>query len=70
MTIGMLIESLAGKGGSLDGKFIDINTFEKYPDDDAIDFFGKELVKNGYNYYGNESMYSGIFGDLMKVDIY
>jgi DNA-directed RNA polymerase I subunit RPA2 len=30
MTIGMLIESLAGKGGALDGKFIDIKTFEKY----------------------------------------
>ena len=30
MTIGMLIESLAGKGGSLDGKFIDVKTFEKY----------------------------------------
>jgi|TARA_B110000285_G_scaffold226800_1_gene287100 DNA-directed RNA polymerase I subunit RPA2 len=60
MTIGMLIESLAGKGGCLDGKFIDTKTFEKYEDDDAIDFFGKELVKHGYNYYGNEQMYSGI----------
>jgi len=70
MTIGMLIESLAGKGGSLDGKFIDVKTFEKYQDDDAIDFFGKELVKHGYNYYGNENMYSGIFGEEMKVDIY
>ena len=30
VTIGMLIESLAGKGGSLDGKFIDVKTFEKY----------------------------------------
>jgi len=70
MTIGMLIESLAGKGGALDGKYIDVKTFEKYQDDDIIDFFGKELTKNGYNYYGNENMYSGIFGDEMKVDIY
>ena len=70
MTIGMLIESLAGKGGSLDGKFIDVKTFEKYEDDDAIDFFGKELLKHGYNYYGNENMMSGIFGEEMKVDIY
>ena len=30
MTIGMLIESLAGKGGCLDGKFIDVKTFQKY----------------------------------------
>jgi len=70
MTIGMLIESLASKGGSLDGKFVDVKTFEKYQDDDIVDFFGKELVKHGYNYYGNENMYSGIFGNEMKVDIY
>lgn len=70
MTIGMLIESLAGKGGALNGKFIDVKTFEKYKDDDAVDYFGKELVKQGYNYYGNETMYSGIFGTQMKVDIY
>lgn len=28
------------------------------------------MKKNGYNYYGNENMYSGIFGNEMKVDIY
>ncbi len=39
-------------------------------DDDIVDHFGKELVKQGYNYYGNENMYSGIFGNEMKVDIY
>jgi DNA-directed RNA polymerase I subunit RPA2 len=60
MTIGMLIESLAGKGGSLNGEFIDVKPFEKYEDDDIIDYFGQELVKKGYNYYGNETMYSGI----------
>ena len=47
-----------------------IKTYDKYQDDDIIDFFGKELKKNGYNYYGNENMYSGIFGNEMKVDIY
>ena len=70
MTIGMLIESLAGKGGALDGRFIDTRTFNKYTDDDIVAHFGKELQKHGYNYYGNETMYSGIFGEEMKVDIY
>ena len=60
MTIGMLIESLAGKGGALNGEFIDVKPFEKYEDDDAIHYFGNELLKHGYNYYGNETMYSGI----------
>lgn len=40
-----------------------MKTFEKYENDDIVDFFGKELLKQGYNYYGNETMYSGIFGD-------
>mmetsp|Transcript_31722 Transcript_31722/g.48617 ORF Transcript_31722/g.48617 Transcript_31722/m.48617 type:complete len:108 (+) Transcript_31722:2923-3246(+) len=70
MTIGMLIESLAGKGACMDGKYVDIKAFDKYKDDDIVDHFGKELRKNGYNYYGNETMYSGIFGNQMKVDIY
>ena len=70
MTIGMLIESLAGKGGSLNGEFIDVTPCEKYEDDDAVDYYGRELVKHGYNYYGNEVMYSGIQGEMMKVDIY
>lgn len=60
MTIGMLIESLAGKGGAMDGKFIDVTPFDKYEDDDVVDYYGKELLKHGYNYYGNEVMYSGI----------
>lgn len=45
MTIGMLIESLAGKGGALNGGMIDVKPFESYRDDDAVDYFGKELVK-------------------------
>ena len=70
MTIGMLIESLAGKGGALNGEYIDVTPFEKYEDDDIVDFYGRELTKHGYNYYGNEVMYSGIQGEMMKVDIY
>ena len=70
MTIGMLIESLAGKGGAMNGKFIDVTPFDKYEDDDVVHYYGKELLKHGYNYYGNEVMYSGIQGEMMKVDIY
>ncbi len=70
MTIGMLIESLAGKNGAFDGKYVDTKTFEKIENDDIVDYFGKELVKKGFNYYGNELMYSGIFGDQMKIEIF
>jgi DNA-directed RNA polymerase I subunit RPA2 len=70
MTIGMLIETLAAKGGALRGDFVETKTFAKYEDDDAVGYFGEQLLQKGYNYYGNESMYSGIFGDQMKCDIY
>eukprot|EP00347_Sterkiella_histriomuscorum_P020025 403339388 len=70
MTIGMLVESIAGKSGSNTGEFKQVKTFEKYEDDDVVQYFGQELLKQGYNYYGTETMYSGIFGDQMKVDIF
>lgn len=70
MTIGMLVESIAGKSGSNSGEFKQVKTFEKYEDDDVVQYFGQELLKQGYNYYGTETMYSGIFGDQMKVDIF
>lgn len=70
MTMGMLIESMAAKSGSLRGEFKTVETFQKYKNDDIVDHFGKELLKNGYNYYGNELMYSGIYGTPLKVDIF
>ena len=70
MTIGMLIESLAGKSGSLEGKFQEFPTFAQFDNDDAIGYFGQELLKKGFNYYGNETMYSGVSGLQMKADIF
>lgn len=70
MTIGMLIESMAGKKGSLEGKFQNTTAFQNYENDNVVDYFGRELKKAGYNYYGNEVMYSGIYGTQLKCDIY
>jgi hypothetical protein len=39
-------------------------------DDTAIDYFGEQLRAAGYNYYGNEPMYSGITGQEFAADIY
>lgn len=36
----------------------------------AIDYFGEQLLAAGYNYYGNEPMYSGITGQEFAADIY
>jgi len=36
----------------------------------AIDYFGKLLELGGYNYYGTERMYSGIYGCEMTASIF
>eukprot|EP00742_Colponemidia_sp_Colp-10_P010597 GILJ01011653.1.p1 GENE.GILJ01011653.1~~GILJ01011653.1.p1 ORF type:complete len:1142 (+),score=150.84 GILJ01011653.1:411-3428(+) len=70
MTIGMLVESMAGKSGSLHAQYQDSTPFRFDENNRAVDHFGQQLVRAGYNYYGNETMYSGIFGNEMKADIY
>ena len=87
MTIGMLVESMAGKAAAMHGLAQDATPFTfveftvsriLHPDhcrrfsesDTAIDYFGKQLRAAGYNYYGNEPMYSGITGQEFTADIY
>ncbi|KAE9404839.1 DNA-directed RNA polymerase I polypeptide 2 [Gymnopus androsaceus JB14] len=57
MTIGMLVESMAGKAGAMHGLAQDATPF-------------KAVEAAGYNYYGNEPMYSGITGEEFAADIY
>lgn len=70
MTIGMLVESMAGKAGANHGHFHDGTPFRYNEQDRAVDFFGKQLVSAGYNYMGTECFYSGITGVEMKAEIY
>lgn len=67
MTIGMLIESMAGKAGALEGKFQESAAFQNF---DKLEEFGTRLASLGFNYYGSEKMYSGIFGNEMTAEIY
>ncbi len=70
MTIGMFVESLAGKAGALHGLAQDSTPFRFDEDNTAGDYFGHQLMKAGYNYHGNEPMYSGITGEELHADIY
>ncbi|KAI8893711.1 hypothetical protein BC833DRAFT_624620 [Globomyces pollinis-pini] len=70
MTIGMFIESLAGKAGALHGHSQDATAFKFNEENAAADFFGEQLASAGFNYHGNEAMYSGITGEEFKADIY
>ena len=70
MTIGMFVESLAGKAGALHGLAQDSSPFRFDEENTALEYFGHQLMKAGYNYHGNEPMYSGITGEELHADIY
>ncbi|KAE8219581.1 hypothetical protein CF319_g6747 [Tilletia indica] len=70
MTIGMLIESMAGKAGAMHGLAQDATPWTFSEDDTPVDYFGEQLRAAGYNYVGNEPMYSGITGQEFAADIY
>ncbi|KAG4304220.1 hypothetical protein PORY_002401 [Pneumocystis oryctolagi] len=70
MTIGMFIESMAGKAGALHGLVEDSTPFTFSEKNTAADYFGKQLVKAGYAYNGNETFYSGITGEVMEAEIF
>ncbi|XP_034464852.1 DNA-directed RNA polymerase I subunit RPA2 [Hippoglossus hippoglossus] len=70
MTIGMLIESMAGKSGSLHGLSHDATPFTFSEENSALEYFGKMLRAGGYNYYGTERLYSGLSGLELEADIF
>ena len=72
MTIGMLVESMAGKSGALHGTYQDATpfTFHESGDKVSVDYFGEQLQAAGYNYYGSEALYSGVSGCVMEADLF
>uniref|UniRef100_A0A5F9CMV3 DNA-directed RNA polymerase n=1 Tax=Oryctolagus cuniculus TaxID=9986 RepID=A0A5F9CMV3_RABIT len=70
MTIGMLIESMAGKSAALHGLCHDATPFTFSEQNSALDHFGEMLKAAGYNFYGTERLYSGISGLELEADIF
>ncbi|XP_072103195.1 DNA-directed RNA polymerase I subunit RPA2 [Mobula birostris] len=70
MTIGMLIESMAGKSAAMHGLCHDATPFTFSEENSALEYFGKMLHAAGYNYYGTERLYSGISGVELEADIF
>ncbi|CAO1613300.1 unnamed protein product [Jaminaea pallidilutea] len=70
MTIGMLVESMAGKAGALHGLREDGTPWTFNEGDTPHDYFGEQLVRAGYSRLGHEPMYSGITGQELQMDIY
>lgn len=70
MTIGMLVESMAGKAGALHGSFADATPFSFHEDRRVIDYVGEQLRSAGYSYYGSECLYNGLTGRVMTAEIF
>ena len=66
MTVGYLLELLAGKTGSLSGEVVDATSFSGVGKADLEE----NLTKLGFRYDGKETMYSGITGKRIAVKIF
>lgn len=66
MSIGQIIEMLAGKAGCMEGHRIDGTPFTGVPEDEI-----KRLLKeNGFETHGREQLYNGITGERFKAEIF
>ena len=66
MTIAQLLEGLLGKACCITGQDGDGTPFEK----GRIDGIRADLMKGGYNSYGNEYLYSGYTGERMRDPVF
>jgi len=66
MTIGQLIEILAGKVGALEGRFVDGTPFAKEPVEDLME----ALKRLGFEYTGEEIMYDGRTGRMLRAPVF
>jgi len=66
MTIGHLLEMIAGKVGSMEGRPIDGTAFSSETEESIRD----GLVKNGFTNTGKEIMYDGKTGRMIQAEVY
>jgi DNA-directed RNA polymerase III subunit RPC2 len=66
MTVGKMLELLAGKGGVLEGKQAYGTVFGGTPRDDIC----KQLIKHGFNPSGKDLLYSGVTGEPLECYIF
>ena len=66
MTVGQLLETVGGKLGSLEGRFIDASPFSSEPEDKLR----SELEKCGFKNTGREVMYDGVTGKKLEAEIF
>ena len=70
MTVGLLIESLAGKSGAMTGSFNDSSPFRCSKDVNSFGKFSEQIRQVGFQYYGTENLYSGYSGEPFSAEIF
>jgi DNA-directed RNA polymerase subunit B len=66
MTVGYMIELLAGKTGAVTGKIVDGTSFSGA----TVEELESQLKEMGFSFDGKETMYHGITGKKMEAKIY
>ncbi|KUO39786.1 MAG: DNA-directed RNA polymerase subunit B [Hadesarchaea archaeon DG-33-1] len=66
MSVGQLLEMIAGKVGAMRGQKMDGTTFEGVPEQQLREM----LQKYGFKHTGKEVMYNGATGELIPADIF
>ena len=66
MSIGQVLEMVAGKAGCLEGERVDATPFNQALEDEIK----QQLINNGFESAGCESLYSGVTGERIDAEIF
>lgn len=66
MSIGQVLEMVAGKAGCLEGERVDATPFNQTLEDEIK----QQLINNGFESAGCESLYSGVTGERIDAEIF
>ncbi|MBD3159723.1 MAG: DNA-directed RNA polymerase subunit B [Candidatus Lokiarchaeota archaeon] len=66
MTIGQILEMIAGKASSVEGRQKDATPFCGVTEEELFE----TLKEHGFQHNGRETMYSGVTGEKLKTDIF
>ena len=66
MSIGQVLEMVAGKAGCLEGERVDATPFNQTLEDEIK----QQLIDNGFESAGCESLYNGVTGESLDAEIF
>jgi len=70
MTVGLMVEGLAGKSGTITGSFNDSSPFRCSEEINSFGKFSEQIRQVGFQYFGTEILYSGYSGEPLAAEIF